>query len=232
MLKPDQAYLLVTFWQRQHGLLVDGIIGPKTLASFANADGPHCGQLCPGGSERRKCSCASPSNCKVSPMVISIIRYALLDEGRGEEGVNNGGSYVRALRWHCGFPEDMLGPWCAIYVSSKIKHAMFDQPSLNIPLSSLNIPLSRGAYRLVMNIGESPHGEFITVPEPGFACWGRRNWRLKREAHVRIITGYDERTDTMYYVAGNEKGKVVVGKLEHGKWRKGLIKMSTIRKAI
>jgi hypothetical protein len=207
MLMLDQTYLLVTFWQRQHGLLVDGIIGPKTLASFANAKGRGTVDVEPTDGAMKR-----------------IILTAVIDIGEGEEGGNNAGPYVRSLREYCGFPVDMLGPWCSIFASAKTKQALTG--------SGLGIPLSRGAYRLVMNIGESPYGEFITVPEPGFACWKRRWWERKREAHVRIITGYDKETDTMHYVAGNEKGKVVVGQLKNGKWRKDLIKMSTIRKAI
>ena len=77
-----------------------------------------------------------------------------------------------------------------------------------------------------MNIGEA--GRFIDVPEPGVACWKRKGWKLFRKAHIRIITGYDEKTDTMHYVAGNENGVVRVGSLKNGTWRKGLIRMATI----
>lgn len=194
---------LVRHWQEGHDLVPDGIMGPKTRASLApvvESTGPTPGRR----------------------LMNRIIHYALLDIGRGEMGGNNKGPFVRALRRFCGFPSDAVGPWCAIWASAKTKLGLM---SLDRPWPS-NL-LSRGAYRLVMNIGELSAGKFITVPEPGFACWKRKRWLRKREAHIRIITGYDAATDTMHYVAGNEGGKVVAGSLENGAWRKDLIYMST-----
>ncbi|GAG05413.1 unnamed protein product, partial [marine sediment metagenome] len=144
--------------------------------------------------------------------------------GRGEMGGNNSGWYVKGLRIFCGFPRHAKGAWCAIFGSAKIKQGYLSF-KMDPPFA-----LSRGAYRLVMNIGESERGEFITVPEPGFACWKRRGWTaLWRKAHFRIMTGYDVETDTMHYVAGNENALCRVGSLKHGAWRKDLIKMVTIR---
>lgn len=188
---------LVRNWQEGHGLVVDGILGPKTRESLA------------------------PVTLAGNPMMNRIIRYALDDEGKGEQGGNNAGPYVRALRKFCGFPVDALGAWCAIFASAKILKAC-DSIKRALPCD-----LSRGAYRLVMNIGECDEGTFIDVPRAGFGCWKRRRWLRRREAHVRIITGYDAATDTMHYVAGNEGGRVVADSLKNGAWRKDLVCMST-----
>lgn len=221
-MKAWQRKELLEWWQVGHGLPVTGNLDPKTMASLKQQ----------AATKRMHEGVITSSLLvmpKTSPLMNRIIRYALNDEGRGESGGNNAGPYVRALRAFCGFPIERLGAWCAIFVSAKIKRAV---ESLAMTLQAvtpdmiLPFDLSRGAYRLVMNIGEA--GRFITVPEPGFGCWRRKRWFRKREAHVRIITGYDAKTDTLFYVAGNEKGRVVVSSLPNGTWRKDLEVMSTI----
>jgi hypothetical protein len=185
----------VKLWQREHGLEMDGVLGPITRASIAN------------------------NNTRIS----AVIYAALADVGKGEQGGNNAGYYVRGLRKFCGFPEELLGPWCSIWVSAMIKQAKpFSQ--------ALDFRLSRSAYGIVTNIGNSPGGRFMDLdaPEPGFACWYRRNGKGQIVGgHVRIITDYDPETDTMGYVAGNERGRVVLGSLTGQQWRHDLRLMST-----
>ena len=185
---------LIKFWQSHHGLKVDGIAGPETQRSM-NTPAP-------------------------KSLMNRIIRYALNDEGRGEQGGNNSGPWIRSLRRLCGFPADVTGPWCAVFISAKAVEA---SQSLDMICP---FELSRGAYRLMQNIGTV--GRYIDVPEPGFACWRRKGWFIRRSAHIRIITGYDDDSDTMFYAAGNEKGRVRVAALKNGAWRKGLLGMVTI----
>jgi hypothetical protein len=206
----NQYVALVKFWQAEHGLEVDGILGPKTRASI----------------HRSYISVDTPD---ASQFMNRAISYALADVGEVEVG-NNGGAYVRGLRRYCGFPEGSLGPWCAIFGSAKLKRAgqsLWGNPS-TLPFS-----LSRGAYRLVMNVGEA--GRFITpeelVSSPGLvgvACWKRRGWLLQRKAHFRFFTGYSASSDTLHCVAGNEKDGVRVVSLKDGAWRKDLVRMATI----
>lgn len=199
----QQLTALVRSWQSEHGLEVDGILGPLTRASI-----------------RRFYNLPD-----TSPFMNRTISYALADVGEVEVG-RNGGPYVHMLRRFCGFPEDMLGAWCAIFGSAKFKRAWKSIQFPERPWLALPFELSRGAYRLVMNVGEA--GRFIDVPEPGVACWKRRGWLLFRKAHFRFITGYDAGTDTMHCVAGNEKDGVRVVTLKNGAWRKDLLKMATI----
>ena len=190
---------LVRFWQRHHDLAIDGIAGPETLASIARA---------------RYAS-------TTSVLMSRTVSYALADEGRGEQGGNNRGPYVRSLREYAGFPVWLFGAWCGIYASAKIKRAWLSFGyDMMIPVT-----LSRGARALVRNIKDSPTGRVITVPEPGFALYRRGiGW----QGHVRIIVSYDIERDAMTYVAGNENGVVRVRTLSHGEWRKGLIEMVTL----
>lgn len=145
------------------------------------------------------------------------INLGLGDEGLGETEGNNRGRWIRKLRAFCGFPVDAVGPWCGVWASAKIKHA-YSSFGLEVPFE-----LSRGAYRLVKNVGE--YGRIIDLnnPEPGVYCWQRRGWFKRRSAHVRFVIRYDKVTDTMYYVAGNEGGKVRRGRLKGEEWRKGII---------
>lgn len=229
---PAQRLALITSWQRNHGLKVDGILGPKTAASIAALGGPTW--ECPGYR-----AAAVPRSFAGRPgghftinliegekplavettLINRIILYALDDDGKGGIGGNNAGPYVKGLREFCDFPVNRTGPWCAIFVSAKTKQAA---ESLDRPL---DFDLSRGAGAFVRNVGKSPGGSFITTPEPGFAAWRKGLW-----GHIRIITGYDASTDTMHYVGGNERGdRVRVGSMKRGSWRKNLKQMATIK---
>jgi len=154
----------------------------------------------------------------MSSVMSAIIAHARVDIGQHEIG-KNGGKYVRGLRELCGFPVDADGAWCAIFVSAMLH--MSTAP--NTPCR-----LSRGAYRMGKNIAECNSGRYISDPGPGFGIWKRKGWERNRSAHIRIILSYDAATETIWYIAGNERGRVRYAGMQRKQWERDLLFFCTL----
>lgn len=194
--------ILLRHWQSAHDLPVTGKLDSATAASL-------------------DASVSEKLTLEPKPTLVQwLCSSASIDIGRKEVG-RNSGKYVRNLREFCGFPVNATGAWCAIFVSYHIKQAYKLSGLGDVPFK-----LSRGARGLLRNITRSDAGEAISVPERGaIAVWRRGGgWT----GHVRIVTGYDADTDSMSWVAGNERNAVRAGVLSHGEWRKGLVGMGRI----
>lgn len=154
----------------------------------------------------------------------TLIMYDTIMHARrcvGEREYNvNSGPFVEGLRKECGFPSPRHGPWCAVFVSAMLRRAYAGR------YRDCPIKLSRGAYRLGLNI--TKEGRQLFEPSPGFGVWRRKGWVLHRAAHIRIITGYDKETDTVHYIAGNERNRVVQKSLTGEEWRRGLLLLTTL----
>ena len=197
--------ILLRHWQSAHDLPVTGKLDSATAVSLDSV------------SEKQR----EPAGVLPKPTFTQLLcSSASIDIGRKEVG-RNSGKYVRNLREFCGFPVNATGAWCAIFVSYHIKTAY-----KLAGLGDMPFKLSRGARGLLRNITRSDNGESIAVPEEGaIAVWRRGGgWT----GHVRIVTGYDVATDSMSWVAGNERNAVRAGVLSHGEWRKGLVGMGRI----
>ena len=159
-------------------LKVDGIWGPKT----ESAVNKYAAKLKPK-----------------DPMQVAW-DVALGDVGQGGDGVvNNVSAYIRSLRRYCGFPIDLLGPWCAIFASARLLLS-------GIPIKS------RGAYTLCEKMANHPQGFEVDPDQMEYdrvyiACWKRGRWGTHQEAHVRLVR---KRTDGLLEgIGGNERGDKV-----------------------
>jgi len=181
----DHLEFLVRHFQESTGVLhADGIYGPKTAKYI----------------DRTQLSQAIDKSLE-QDLLQRAWDSALRDVGKGGQGGNNAGPYIRGLRSRCGFPDHLTGSWCAIFVSAMLLDA-----------GGPDKLKSRGAYRLVEKLANHEKGREVEVRDMQtgnvyLAVWPRNRWRTHREAHIRLV----KKIAPMKYemIGGNERPDTV-----------------------
>lgn len=205
---PQDLTVLARFWQKHHGLKVDGMLGPKTLISVSAA------------------SVSLKLDIETDPMLRALV-VAASEIGNGETEGNNRGPAIYRYRAGDGTGKEATNSasWCASFVSYCLLKANKELP----------FETSRGAKRLVSNCARA--GREVSVPIPGaLIAWHRlgaggvKTWR----GHVGIIEKYDSETDTLYTIEGNKNTKgrrfAYVDRFDYqnGAWRDKLARIATL----
>jgi hypothetical protein len=120
----------------------------------------------------------------------------------GETTGNNRGPALSFYRRRdgTGKPDRPGANWCGAYASFLLILAAKRNREM------LGFPTSRGAKRLVRNMGR--RGALIKEPFKGgcgLIAWHSRLGRLSWKGHVGIWTDYDPITDTLYTLEGNRR---------------------------
>lgn len=172
----DQTMIsqLVSAWQEQNGLDVDGYCGPMTQRSLVKAR-----------------SGKNPASSDLGLLALSI---AVDNIGNGEEGGNNSGPFVEKLHlkeWDGDDDDD--GAWCSSFVSFCFEEAC-RRLDIDMPFKR-----SGGAKRLwknILDVGSEP-----TVPAPGdVVCWDRGK-RGSWQGHIGFVESFKD--GVLYTVEGN-----------------------------
>lgn len=200
---------LVEHWQREHGLVADGIVGPNTIASLQReAETP-----------------------LTRALHLRALTIALSERGRGEDsaqGNNRGPDVYRYRRGDgTGLPWDSAEPWCAAFVSYCLTKAARE---LAVPLP---FATSRGAKTLTERVAAA--GRVCSYPEVGaLICWHRSPLgAASRKGHIGIVAAYDLASDTLVTVEGNKNRRehrfATVEEFQYpaGRWRDGLYLIAT-----
>lgn len=205
---------LTRHWQDFQGLVVDGKLGPNTLASLHAWD--PCTDLPPleGDDDGTR-------------LMNKTMELNLIERGQGETHGNNRGPRIEFYRTTdgTGIGPGGSGPWCATLQSSSFMRSLEDL-GMDKPCAT-----SRNAKRFGDSIGRA--GRYLTVPE--IACmvvWNRGS--NPAQGHIAQCVSYDAVTDTMMTLDGNknERGEryaeVQVFTHANGSWRNKLYCLSTL----
>lgn len=210
-LRDGHIATLIRHWQYEHGLIADGLCGPRTIASIVDEH------------EARRTS---------ADLHLRALAHALNERGHGEDPQlgNNRGAAVYRYRQNdgTGLPWDVAAPWCAAFTSYTWNRAAEDA-GVELPFAT-----SRSAKQLAENIAEA--GRECAHPEVGAViCWHRSKLgAASRKGHCAQIASYDLDTDTLVTVDGNktERGRrfATVEEFHHpnGRWRRRLYLIATI----
>lgn len=168
---------MVSFWQSENGLTVDGQCGPKTQAElFDQREG-----------EIEGCSELAAESLRIARSLL----------GEGEVGGNNSGPFVEMLlgKEYDGDDDDD-GAWCAAFVSHCISKAAGGAPPFAMSFGAKAIFKSAGNY-----------GAKSMDPKPGdIVCWdrgklnpdGSKSW----QGHVGFVESVDG--DILTTIEGNK----------------------------
>tara|TARA_R100001460_G_scaffold104418_1_gene150115 strand:- start:153 stop:800 length:648 start_codon:yes stop_codon:yes gene_type:complete len=169
---------MVSLWQSENGLTVDGQCGPKTQAALYDS------------REREMEHDCSDLAARTLEIARSLI-------GKGEEGGNNSGEFVEMLlgKEYDGDDDDD-GAWCAAFVSHCISQASDGNP----PFS-----MSFGAKAVFKNA--SNYGTKSMDPKVGdIICWDRGNLNADGskswQGHVGFVESIDG--DIITTIEGNK----------------------------
>lgn len=208
-LRDPHVSTLVEQWQNAHGLIADGLMGPRTVRSLHEAVADESGV----------------------ELHARALRIAINEIGNGEDPAmgNNRSERIYYYRKTDGTerPWNGNGPWCAAFVSSCFVRAAIDVGK------ALPFTTSRGAKALTESVRDA--GRRCTYPEVGaLICWHRsRLGAASRKGHVAVIAEVDKATDSIVTIDGNKNmpGEkfATVERFEHpaGRWRARLYLMAT-----
>ena len=171
----------------------------------------------------------------------AALEIAISEIGNGENPAlgNNRGDHIDRYRTATGEPGG-AGAWCAAACSYwfSVAAACFVGSDLKARRLRVPFPLSRGAKRLVRNMGTA--GRFVDLPEPGCLIgWhnrnlGPRHWR----GHVEIVCSYREDHDELLTISANANNRQLESGRRYsivdrrtwsrGSWRVGLYRIASL----
>lgn len=119
---------------------------------------------------------------RLKQIQLLALQIAVGDLGKGEEGANNRGEFIRFIRTMDGTGRGPAGAgaWCACFMSSCIVRAC-GKLGYEVPVKT-----SRSSQRLYKRVGKI--GTLLEHPEPGdFIQWRRTFEAGDRRGHIGIV---------------------------------------------
>ncbi len=136
---------------------------------------------------------------RLRQLQLLALEIAVADLGKGEDGANNWGPFIRFIRSVDGTGRGPKGrgAWCSCFMSSCLIRAA-GQLGYELPVKTTR--MARALYKRTGRIGT-----FTQEPQPGdFICWYRTKDAGDRRGHIGIVETVDG--DVIRAVEGN-RGK-------------------------